>query len=67
MKIKELRGLPVHELQEKVVELRRELMKHNAQISTGTTPKSPGQIRNVKKTIARMLTELKNKEGAKKA
>ena len=44
------------ELKSKLIELRKELMKQNAQISTGTTPKSPGQVREIKKTIAKILS-----------
>ncbi|MFH0977959.1 MAG: 50S ribosomal protein L29 [Candidatus Woesearchaeota archaeon] len=52
------------ELEAKLSELRKDLMKQNAQIATGTTPKSPGQIRNSKRTIARILTQL-NREQTK--
>jgi len=62
MKINDLRQMNNAELDEKLVELRKELIKHNAQISTGTTPKSPGQVREVKKTIAKILTIKKTKE-----
>jgi ribosomal protein L29 len=62
MKSKELRTLAPLELTQKITELRKELMKHNAQIATGTTPKSPGQIRQSKKTIARIHTELRSRE-----
>jgi len=44
------------DLNTKLVELKKELIKVNAQISTGTTPKSPGQVRQIKKNIARILT-----------
>jgi len=56
MKIKDLRSMPKEDLNSKLVELRKELVKHNAQIAIGTTPKSPGQIREIKKTIAKILT-----------
>jgi large subunit ribosomal protein L29 len=61
MKTKDLRGLGKEELKAKMAELRKELIKHNAQISTGTIPKSPGQVKQTKKTIARILTLLKSK------
>lgn len=54
------------ELNEKYVELRKELMNINVQISSGTTPKSPGQVRVIKKSIAKILNELKNREVNKK-
>ena len=66
MKNKELQAMSLKELETKLVELRKDLIKENAQISTGTTPKSPGKVRNSKKTIAKILTILKTKEVAKK-
>jgi len=58
LKIKEIRSLPKDELKNRLEELRKELVKLNAQIATGTTPKSPGQIKQIKKTVARILTVL---------
>jgi len=66
MKIKDMRQMPKEELLNKLRELKKELIKHNAQIATGTTPKSPGQVRQAKKTVAKILTLLKEKEGGKK-
>lgn len=45
-----------NDLMNKLNELRIELIKENAQIATGTTPKSPGKVRQIKKTIARIKT-----------
>ncbi len=56
MKYKELANMDMNELDSKLEELKTELMKQNAQVATGTTPKSPGQIRQIKKTIAKILT-----------
>lgn len=61
-KIKELRGLSENELNKRLEELRKELIKLNAQVGTGTTPKSPGLIKNTKKSIAMILTLLRKKE-----
>ena len=66
MKKKELKLMSKEDLQSKLDELKKELMKFNTQIATGTTPKSPGQIKNTKKTIAKILSFLKTKEGKKK-
>lgn len=66
MKIKDLRQMPKEELLNKLRELKKEIIKNNAQIATGTTPKSPGQVRQSKKTVAKILTLLKEKEGGKK-
>ncbi len=61
MKIKEIRSMSKEDLETKLEELRKELIKVNAQISTGTTPKSPGQVKQIKKNIAKILTILKEK------
>jgi large subunit ribosomal protein L29 len=50
------------QLNEKLLDLRKELMKINTQISTGTTPENPGRVREVRKTIARVLTVLNLKK-----
>ncbi len=62
MKAKELAKLNTEELNNKLVELKKELIKLNAEIKTGSQLKSPGQARSIKKTIARIKTILKNKE-----
>ena len=60
-KAKEFREMSEGELNDKLAELRLELIKQNAQIATGTTPKSPGLVRETKRNIARILTILKSK------
>lgn len=68
MKFKELRALPPAELKEKMLELKKDLMKENAQVAIGTVPKNPRKLRLAKKTIARIETILAGKqEGTKKA
>jgi len=62
MKAKELRGMSQSELNQKLVELHKELMKDNAQVATGTIPKNPGKLRLAKKTIARIKMILAEKE-----
>ncbi len=54
MKAKELKALNKNELQEKLTELKRELMKERAQIAIGATPKNPGKVRAVRRNIARI-------------
>ncbi|RLF36541.1 MAG: 50S ribosomal protein L29 [Thermoplasmata archaeon] len=66
LKIKEIESMDIEELKTKLEELKKELIKHNSQIATGTNPKSPGQVRVIKKTVARILTVLKTKGGEKK-
>ena len=66
MKAKELKVMNELDLENKIIELKKELMKVNSQIATGTIPKSPGKIREMKRTIAKILTIKKQKEGSKK-
>jgi len=42
-------------------ELRLELAKEKGQIAIGGSPSNPGRIKEIKKTIARILTELKRR------
>ena len=65
MKAKDLQNMSAQELQEKLLEVSKELMNANAQIASGTTPKSPGQVRQLKKTIARIRTLQHQKEKEK--
>ncbi len=59
MKYKEIKALNKDDLDKKHIEAQVELMKLNAQVATGANPKSPGQIRVLKKTIARIQTAQK--------
>ncbi len=62
------------QIKERLNELKKELMKYNAQISTGKVTESPGKVRLIKKTIARLNTflnikrnqKIETKEAAKK-
>ncbi len=54
--VKEIRTLSVDALKSRIAELRKELMKYNAQVAIGTIPKNPGAIRKSKRMIARILT-----------
>ncbi len=62
MKIKELKQMDEKELEKKLEELRKELIKYNAQISTSTPPENPGNVRKIKKTIAKIITIIKSKQ-----
>ena len=68
MKAKELRVMSELDLENKTLELKKELMKINSQIAIGTLPKSPGKIKDMKRTIAKILTikQQKQQGGSKK-
>lgn len=63
--IKEIRKMNDEELGKKLSDLKKELMKANAQIAQGTVPEKPGRIKEIKKTIARIKT-IKKERGALK-
>ena len=62
MKFKEIKEMGTVELKAKLKELQMELIKNNAQVATGTTPKSPALLKNTKKNIARILSVLNSEE-----
>ncbi len=62
IKIKDLVNTDEATLNNKMLEIKKELMKNYAQIATGTTPKSPGGVRQLKKNIARIHTVLAEKQ-----
>jgi large subunit ribosomal protein L29 len=72
MKYKEMKSMTQEDLNSKLVELRKELMKQNTQRATGTQLKNPLIIKTIRKDIARIMSLLKSddklvkKEGVKK-
>ena len=60
-KNKELNQMDKVQIEARLKELKKELMKINTQKSTGSTPENPGKIKQIKRTIARILTILNNK------
>jgi len=59
MNYKEIKSMTKADKKEKEAELRKELMKLYAQVATGTNPESPGKIKQIKKTLARIITSRK--------
>jgi large subunit ribosomal protein L29 len=62
IRVKELRELSDAELEKKLKELRGELMRARTQIASGAPPDNPGRIRELRKTIARILTILRERK-----
>lgn len=56
MRAKELKAMSKPELENKILELKKELMKINSQIAAGTVPKNPGKIKEMKRAVAKILT-----------
>lgn len=61
MKIKEIRKLKNEDLEKKLSELRLDLAKQRAQIEMGGMVKNPGRIKEIKRSIARILTVRKER------
>jgi len=57
----ELKQLNKQTAEEKLNELRKELMKANSQIAMGTMPENPGRIREIKRTITKLQILIKQK------
>lgn len=66
----EIRDMDSKELEEKVSELRNELLREKSKVASGGAPENPGRIREIRRTIARILTienlRTKDLEGQKK-
>ncbi len=60
----EIRDMTPEEAREKAFELRNELLRERSKVASGGAPENPGRIREIKRTIARILTieNLKNRE-----
>ncbi len=56
LRSKEIRKMTDEEVEGKLNELRLELAKKKAQVIVGGAPENAGKIREIKKTIARILT-----------
>ncbi len=66
MRAKELRAMGAKDLDEKMLELKKELLKMRGQIAVGTIPKNPGQVKNLKRSIAKIMMIQQEKEAQPK-
>ena len=64
MRVKELKELSKEKLEEKMIELKKELMKVRTQMSSKQNPDKPGRVKQLKRTIARIKT-IKHLRGEK--
>lgn len=63
LRSEEIRDLSAEELEEKLAELRNELLRERSNIASGGTSENPGRLKEIRRTIARILTI---KKGVKK-
>lgn len=59
---KDLRNFSGQELENRLGELNKELLKLRVGVASGANTSNPGKSKQVKKNIARILTLLKEKE-----
>lgn len=60
--MKELLALSASELQNRLQEFKKELLKLKVEVGSGTGSKSSGKVKQTKKNVARVLTILNQKE-----
>ncbi len=62
LRANELREMSIDELKEKLIELKRELFKERVAVATSGSPSNPGRMRELRRTIARILTIMNEKK-----
>jgi large subunit ribosomal protein L29 len=62
MKLWELKEMSSEQLAARLAELREELLRTRAEGAMGGAPANPGRIRALRKSIARILTLLREEE-----
>ena len=65
LKPSEIRKMTPEEMNKKLNELKLELSKNKAQVIVGGSPENPGRIREIRKTIARIKTIMRELEKKK--
>jgi len=53
------------DLMNKLKDIRTEYMKEQSQVAVGTVPKSPGKIKDMRRTIAKINTILHERQSKK--
>ena len=61
IKKKQMKEMSNADLFKRLGEMRLELAKSNSQIAIGGSASNPGKMKETKKTIARLLTEIKRR------
>lgn len=65
LRAEEIRKMKPEELDKKLDDLKKELMKIKMQIAQGTVPEKPGRVKEIRRTIARILTIKNEKRSVK--
>ena len=62
MRMKEIRDMPPEEKVRRIVELKTELARQRTMVEAGGALENPSRIREIRKTIARILTVINEKK-----
>jgi large subunit ribosomal protein L29 len=62
LRASEIRDMGMEDLKEKLEELRMELLRERSKATAVGVPENPGRVRELRRTIARILTIMKEKE-----
>ena len=65
VKRKELNEMKLEDVKKRLAELKLELSKNRAQIAVGGSAQNPGRVKELRRTIARMLTRINSKKEMK--
>jgi large subunit ribosomal protein L29 len=61
LRASEVRDMSMEELREKLAELRAELLRERSKTAAVGVPENPGRVRELRRTIARILTVMREK------
>jgi len=56
IRFKDALKLNKKDLASKMLELKRELMRYQSQVASGTAPENPGKIREIRRTLAKLVS-----------
>jgi len=62
IKKKQIKEMTTPDLVNRYNELKLELSKERGQMAIGGSPTNPGRVKELKRTLAKILTELKQRE-----
>ena len=61
LRASEVRDMGIEELREKLEELRAELLRERSKAAAVGVPENPGRVKELRRTIARILTAMREK------
>jgi large subunit ribosomal protein L29 len=62
LRMKEIRKMEGKDMDKNLKDLRLELSKERASINIGASAKSPGRVKEIRRTVARILTVKRERE-----